>query len=111
MSDGWFGDEQWYKESELAKKLLHEAVNLLIRTRKGEHAYVPEEFWWNWTKEERQIFVREFHDWYDHPEDYNPENLQLEDWELTSFLIGKLLKENFTKKLREEIEKEEQEET
>ncbi len=43
-----------------------------------------------WTKEERQQFVKEFHDWNGDPDEYDPNFLHLGDSTIMAFLAYKL---------------------
>lgn len=75
------------KEFSLAAKLLKMADEEF-----GNHGCndVDESFWDGWTKEERQEFVKEFHEWNGDPEEYDPNFLHLPDFCLMGFLAAKL---------------------
>jgi len=51
---------------------------------------VEESFWEGWTLEERQQFVKEYHDYNGDPEEYNPDFIDLPDWAIMKFLAYKL---------------------
>ena len=44
----------------------------------------------DWTIEERQKFVKEYHDWNGDPEEYDTKFLHLPDFAIMSFLAHKL---------------------
>lgn len=52
---------------------------------------VPESVWDGWTKEERQQFVKEYHEYNGDPEEYDPEFLVLPDFAIMSFLAKKII--------------------
>jgi len=52
---------------------------------------IPEEWFANWSKEEKQNLMKEFHKWNNSPEDYDPDNFDLPDWALVAFYSKKLL--------------------
>jgi len=51
---------------------------------------VPEKYFEGWTKEERQQFVKEIHEWNGDPEEYNPEFLHTPDFAIFGFLAHKI---------------------
>jgi len=53
---------------------------------------VEQSVWNNWTIEERQQFVKEFHEYNGDPEEYDPNFLYLPDFVLMGFLSHKLTK-------------------
>jgi hypothetical protein len=55
---------------------------------------VEEDFWQGWTKEERQSFVKEYHEWNGDPDEYDENFLNLPDYAIMKFLAYKLLKTN-----------------
>lgn len=54
---------------------------------------VDESFYDGWSVEERQEFVKEFHDWNGNPQDYDPEYLDLPDFAIMRFLKDKILED------------------
>lgn len=44
-------------------------------------------------KREREQFVKDYHNWNGDPEEYNPDNLNLPDFAVVTFLIERLRKE------------------
>lgn len=54
---------------------------------------VDDSVWDGWTKEERQAFVKESHEWNGDPEEYDPDRLAMLDFEIAGFLVAKLIKE------------------
>lgn len=75
------------KEKKLASHWLDEASN--IYGAKGCND-VEEKVWNGWTKEERQQFVKEYHDYNGDPEEYDPNFLHLPDFAIIRFLAHKL---------------------
>ncbi len=75
------------KENKLAAKFLK-----LSSDEFGNHGCndVDDSVYEGWTLEERQQFVKEFHDWNGDPEEYDPEFLHLHDYAIMSFLAYKL---------------------
>lgn len=75
------------KERMLASKML-----TLSSDEFGNHGCndVDEKLWEDWTKEQRQEFVKEFCKWNGNPEEYNPEFLHLPDFAIMDFLAYKL---------------------
>lgn len=51
---------------------------------------VEEEVWKDWTKEERQKFVKEYHEWNHEPQEYDLNHLHLDDTSIMRFLAYKL---------------------
>ena len=82
------------KEKELAAHWLHEASDVF-----GNHGCndVPNDVWKDWTLEERQTFVKEYHAWNGDPAEYDPKWLHLPDFAIMSFLAHKLSTQNPTK--------------
>jgi hypothetical protein len=75
------------KELKLAAHFLQEA-----RDEFANHGCndVPESVWKDWTIEERQRFIKEYHEYNGDTEEYNPSNLHVEDWAIMAFLSHKL---------------------
>lgn len=75
------------KEKKLAAKMLDLASNEF-----GRHGCndVDDSVYNEWTLEERQTFVKEFHDWNGDPEEYLPTHLHLPDYAIMDFLAHKL---------------------
>ena len=40
----------------------------------------------SWSKKEKQAFVKSFHEWNGDPEEYDPNDLDLPDWAVASYL-------------------------
>jgi len=78
------------KELKLASKFLVIAANEF-----GGHGCndVPEKIWSGWTKEERQKFVKEYHEYNGDTNEYNPDFLHLDDYVIMGFLAHKILTE------------------
>lgn len=76
-----------YNEKKLAAQMLE-----IAGEKFGNHSCndVDESFYNGWTIEERQKFVKEFHEWNGDPEEYNEKFLHLPDFALMSFLANKL---------------------
>lgn len=74
-------------EKRLASSLLKDAAHVFSNHGCND---VDESHYDGWTKEDRQQFVKEFHDWNGDPEEYDPEQLDLPDWLLMDFLAFKL---------------------
>jgi hypothetical protein len=53
---------------------------------------VEDSFFDGWTIEERQAFVKEYHEWNGDPGGYHPDFLHLPDFAIMSFLADKLLR-------------------
>ena len=53
---------------------------------------VDDSVWDGWTIEERQQFVKEFHEWNGDPEEFDPNFLHLQDFCIMGFLAEKLKK-------------------
>lgn len=75
------------KEKELAAKMLEEAADKMGNAGCND---VEESFWEGWTKEERQTFVKEYHEWNGDLCEYDPEFLELPDYAIADFLAYKL---------------------
>lgn len=75
------------KEKKLASYFLELASDVF-----GNHGCndVEDEVWENWTLEERQKFVKEYHEWNGDPEEYDENYLHLPDFAIMSFLSHKL---------------------
>jgi len=75
------------KEFRLAAKLLEMADEEF-----GNHVCndVYESFWDGWEKEERQEFVKQYHEWNGDPEEFDPNFLLLPDYAIMGFLAHKL---------------------
>lgn len=75
------------KEKQLAAKMLEYAANEFSSHGCND---VKESVYDGWSLEERQQFVKEFHEWNGDPEEYSPNNLHLGDSTLMDFLAKKL---------------------
>lgn len=78
------------KEKLLASKMLQLASETFSNHGCND---VPDSFYEGWTLEERQQFVKEFHQWNEHredPIDYDPNFLHLGDDSIMAFLAHKL---------------------
>ena len=72
--------------------------NLLIKMLKMASEYfgykicndTPEEFFINWSIDERKRFVKEYHEWNGDPQEYREDWLHLPDFAIFSFLAHKL---------------------
>lgn len=75
------------KEKQLAAYWLDEASDMY-----GNHGCndVEEKVWDGWTKEERQQFVKEYHEYNGDPEEFDPNFLHLPDFAIMGFLAHKL---------------------
>ena len=75
------------KEIKLAIEFLHMASDEF-----GNHGCndVEEKLWDGWTKEERQKFVKEFHENNGDPEEYTPDFLHIPDFAIMDFLAYQL---------------------
>lgn len=75
------------KENKLASYFLE-----LASDEFGNHGCndVEDEVWENWTLEERQKFIKEYHEWNGDPEEYDENYLHLPDFAIMSFLSHKL---------------------
>lgn len=76
-----------YNEKKLAAQMLEMASEMF-----GDYTCndVDESFYNGWTIEERQKFVKEFHEWNGDPEEYDKKFLHIPDFALMSFLAKKL---------------------
>lgn len=79
--------------NELEKKLASEILKL-ASDQFSNHGCndVSERVWKGWTVEQRQQFVKEYHEYNGDPEEYDPEYLHIPDYALMSFLAYKLSK-------------------
>ena len=75
-------------EKELASKLLEYASDEFSNHGCND---IDKSFWKGWTKKDKQLFVKEYHDWNGDPEEYDEKCLYLSDWAVMSFLADKLL--------------------
>ena len=75
------------KELALASKMLE-----LASEKFGNHGCndVDNDVYKGWTTEERQDFVKQFHEWNGDPEEYNETHLRLPDFCLMDILAAKL---------------------
>lgn len=73
------------QELSLAAKLLDD-----MSDHYANHGCNDFDFPADWTKEQRAVFVKEFHDFNGDPEEYNPKFLRLEDFAAMGFLAHKL---------------------
>lgn len=74
------------KEMILAARLLQSASNEF-----ANHGCNDWKFPHTWNQEEKEEFVKAFHDYNGDPEEFNPEWLNLHDYAVMSFLADKLL--------------------
>lgn len=73
------------KEKEMLKALIDDAVDTL--SNKGCNDWnFPDD----WTKEEKIVFVKEYHDWNGDPEEFDENFLYLQDASVLSFLASKI---------------------
>ncbi len=79
-----------HKEKKLTSELLDIASDDFSNNGCND---VPEEFYADWTIEERKNFVKEYHEWNGDAYEYDPEYLDLPDFALMSFMADKLLKD------------------
>lgn len=75
------------KELQLAAHFLNEASSQYANNGCND---VDESVWSRWTKEERQEFVKGFHEYNGDPEEYDPEYLHLPDFAIMGYLAHKL---------------------
>ena len=75
------------KEKQLAAKMLEMASYEFSNHGCND---VEDSVYEGWTLEERQQFVKEFHEWNGDPEEYSPTFLHLGDSTILSFLAHKL---------------------
>lgn len=54
---------------------------------------VPDKLYDGWTAEEREQFVKEFHEYNGDPEEFDPKHLHLPDFALMAFLAHKIYPE------------------
>lgn len=54
---------------------------------------VDEDFFEGWTKDQRQEFCKEWHEWNGDPDEYDPEWLSLPDYAIMDFLASKIRSE------------------
>ena len=83
-------EEPQRKEKELLAKFIEIASEEMGNNCCND---VPDSFFKGWTKKERCILVKEFHDWNGDPEEYDKDFLHLPDYAIMSFLAQKILKE------------------
>ena len=77
------------KEKLLAAKFLEEASDEFSNHGCND---VSKSFFKGWSLEERQTFVKEYHEWNGDLEEYDSEELDLPDFGIMSFLAAKLKK-------------------
>lgn len=72
-------------ERELASNLLSQAAD-----RYGSDTCHDWNFPASWSVEQKQEFVKDFHDWNGDPEEYDPKFLQLPNFAVMAFLAHRL---------------------
>jgi hypothetical protein len=82
------------KEKKLASEFLELASDKFSNHGCND---VEESFWEGWTLEDRQQFVKEYHEWNGDPESYDPERLNLPDHSIMSFLANKITNKTWNK--------------
>lgn len=78
------------KEKRLTAKFL-----TLASEEFGSHGCndVEDSMWEGWSKEDRQQFVKEYHEWNGDPNKFNPNYLHIPDYAIMHFLSYKVLKQ------------------
>lgn len=74
------------KELKLAGELLDKASDVYANYGCNDWEFPPD-----WTLEERRTFVKEYHDYNGSPDDYDPDDLWLGDFQVMAFLAHKLI--------------------